>query len=1792
MSNEKKPLPIPSLHKALPPLPPRRVPQTLPSDYTVTHGPTPSSSLSTITQQTSLPPENNASVNLIVPQTTSSDYTVTEQAFFPVMQKDKIDSMDTFANEEAEKEEVEEDDDLEEEKEEKTESFDPFLGATRLPRGAITLGDELGQGAFGQVYQGKWGERPVALKKIDLIHAKKNFPHMDEAQILESLQWEVSRLSTVSHPNLVQFYGIYQEASQSYIVMEFCEGGTLQNALTQKNISWSMRWQWALEITRGLAYLHDQGVLHRDLKAENMLLDRYGRAKLADLGVAQVDALLQEKEAKVVESGLQDKKFIAPENIDNPNLSTKATDIYALGLVFWQLATGKIPRRLQTLSEPEKKAWLTGQGIREPIPDNCPEGFKALILQCWQHDPKKRGDVESLGEHLKKLTETLHQKEIPWLSACNALDERLHKKRVEGLSYIAPYLTRQRVDEPIETYWQRWETKIAENTTSASTTPSSTTTPTSLSKTGDSTTITGGNPPLDLHQTLQDFIIRPGNRTLLLLGDSGLGKTLSVCLFADQLLGAWHRHRQTPTHPAPAYLPLLLRPALKNWSHSGLQQAFAKAIDYYGLKNTTIPLLVIIDGYDECQLDIAPQNLVTALGIPAQASVKLIVTCRPHTVEELQLTNRFAFQGQLETRYFLPFNIKQILGYLQDRLSWTEATHQQYQDKLKNTPAVRTVLRNPFVLSLLVQSWETIVKQDFKQLNRWMIYEGFVAHWLTTKRALLPPSVQRALKGHAANLIESFGIFASELAFTAFKQKGIALTYEQIQQLVQSSPWLTVETALKQGAYRRFLQRQAKLTEDQKRRALLTEEDYIQIMLGRGQQFALGAPLKARALGYEFTHKSFFEYFVAKRILNLATLDQAFAVKAGLDLLNTRPIQEESEVLDFLGEGWSEEIAKILTPIFFEMMKTSRRNSQIKQSSANAATMLNHCRVSFNGKDLSHVHLPGADLSQARLDNTNLHGAQLQNVTLRQAFLRETDLTHADLTGANFGEFPSIKCNSSVDCVAYSKDGEYLAMGVGYDVEVWAITPKWQIKIATFEEHQNKVMCIAFDPNGERMVSGSVDKTLKLWAAKTGKELATLKGHTDYVNSCAFDPKGERIVSGSEDKTLKLWAAQTGKELATLKGHTGSVNSCAFDPSGELMVSGSHDHTLKLWAAQTGKELATLKGHTGSVNSCAFDATGGRIVSGSEDNTLKLWDAQTFNELATLKGHTDYVNSCAFDPKGERIVSGSRDGTLKFWAAQTGKELATLKGHTGWVMSCAFDPTGECIVSGGGYGDNTLKLWAAQTGKELATLKGHTDIVTSCAFDPKGERIVSGGDKTVRLWAAKTGKELATLEVTSCAFDPTGELMVSGSSDKPPKLWDAQTFKALAMLEEYTGFVSSCAFDPKGERIVSGSGDTTLKLWAAQTGKELATLKGHTDFVTSCAFDPKGERIVSGSRDKTLKLWDAQTFNELATLDGHTKSVRSCAFDPKGERIISGGGKTLMLWDAQTGKKLATLEEHTGYVTSCAFDPTGERIVSGSTGTTLKLWDAQTGEELATLKGHTGWVLSCAFDPTGERIVSGSGDIVGKDNTVRLWDAQTGEELVTLKGHTGWVLSCAFDPTGERIVSGSEDTSIWVWESLRTDGTKWRVVWRTMISWPLFAEGALLAGTRLSAQNKTLLLQREAIDKGPELYQTSAKSSEWFGSFWKRGAQDAIPVTIVESLKIEDQHSLACVSHDCHRFFKQQPPKPMLPSKEPTANLTQPSVLPEKFSLKKDLKKLLLPVTKKNEKKKEEQPKKEKCLMM
>jgi WD40 repeat protein len=113
--------------------------------------------------------------------------------------------------------------------------------------------------------------------------------------------------------------------------------------------------------------------------------------------------------------------------------------------------------------------------------------------------------------------------------------------------------------------------------------------------------------------------------------------------------------------------------------------------------------------------------------------------------------------------------------------------------------------------------------------------------------------------------------------------------------------------------------------------------------------------------------------------------------------------------------------------------------------------------------------------------------------------------------------------------------------------------------------HGHQVYAVAFSPDGHTVVSGSHDKTLKLWDVASGRELKTLSGHSDLITAVAFSPDGRTVVSGSHDKTLKLWDVASGRGLKTLSGHKYQVSDVAFSPDGRTVVSGSHDNTLKLW---------------------------------------------------------------------------------------------------------------------------------------------------------------------------------------------------------------------------------------------------------------------------------------------------------------------------------------------------------------------------------------------------------------------------------------------------------------------------------------------------------------------------------------------------------------------------------------------------------------------------------------------------
>ncbi|MEL7359983.1 MAG: WD40 repeat domain-containing protein, partial [Cyanobacteria bacterium J06560_6] len=261
------------------------------------------------------------------------------------------------------------------------------------------------------------------------------------------------------------------------------------------------------------------------------------------------------------------------------------------------------------------------------------------------------------------------------------------------------------------------------------------------------------------------------------------------------------------------------------------------------------------------------------------------------------------------------------------------------------------------------------------------------------------------------------------------------------------------------------------------------------------------------------------------------------------------------------------------------------------------------------------------------------------------------------------------------------------------------------------EGHSSPVNSVAFSPEGDRIVSGSYDSTLRLWDLKGNAIGKPFEGHSGSVSSVAFSPKGDRIVSGSDDGTLLLWDLEGNTIGFAFEGHNGQILSVAFSPKGDRIVSGSYDNTLRLWDLEGNAIGSAFKGHNGRVLSVAFSPEGDRIVSGSYDNTLQLWDLEGNTVGATFEGHRGPVWSVGFSLQGDRIVSGSDDRTLRLWDLEGNAVGAAFEGHSNRVLSVAFSPEGDRIVSGS-Y-DNTLRLWDLEGNAVGAALEGHENSVLS-----------------------------------------------------------------------------------------------------------------------------------------------------------------------------------------------------------------------------------------------------------------------------------------------------------------------------------------------------------------------------------------------------------------------------------------------------------------------------------------------
>ncbi|KAG2118685.1 WD40-repeat-containing domain protein [Suillus discolor] len=292
--------------------------------------------------------------------------------------------------------------------------------------------------------------------------------------------------------------------------------------------------------------------------------------------------------------------------------------------------------------------------------------------------------------------------------------------------------------------------------------------------------------------------------------------------------------------------------------------------------------------------------------------------------------------------------------------------------------------------------------------------------------------------------------------------------------------------------------------------------------------------------------------------------------------------------------------------------------------------------------------------------------------------------------------------------------------------------------IETVRVHTSSVEALAFFKDGRRIVTASMDKTLRIWDVEKRAFIGwPFKGHRDIVMSVTVSPDDRRIASSGEDNTIIIWDVESKQMVfKPLVGHTRRVSSVCFSPDGERLASGSWDDRVIIRDAETGAVLSTLEGHAGSHVLCvAFSPDGLKLACGGSRGNIWVWCTDNAELLFKIDAHGDWVNSVVWSPDGQQLVSASDDKTIKFWDSSNGFQIGLpCTGHTGIIYSLAISSDDSFIATASH--DTTVRLWSTKSHLQIGQALKHTTYVDCVTISPSGELLASGDcDGNIWLWS-------------------------------------------------------------------------------------------------------------------------------------------------------------------------------------------------------------------------------------------------------------------------------------------------------------------------------------------------------------------------------------------------------------------------------------------------------------------------
>ena len=396
----------------------------------------------------------------------------------------------------------------------------------------------------------------------------------------------------------------------------------------------------------------------------------------------------------------------------------------------------------------------------------------------------------------------------------------------------------------------------------------------------------------------------------------------------------------------------------------------------------------------------------------------------------------------------------------------------------------------------------------------------------------------------------------------------------------------------------------------------------------------------------------------------------------------------------------------------------------------------------------------------------------------------------------------------------------------------------------------------------------------------TGSQTAVLSGHTYNAAALTFSPDGTSLVSGSKDKTIKLWDVQTGGVVKTFHGHTGYVDSVSVSADCAMIASGSQDMTIRLWIIQTAECHRIIEQQDWRIHVKFSPSNSQQLISVS-GNKIQQWDINGHQTSSIHNG-----SHATFCLDGTQFVS-CQGKTVVVQNSHSGVLVAKNCVANGRTRYCCFSPNGRLIAFAA---NSTAYIWDI-TGSDLHPIKsfvGHTSNITSLAFASSSTLISSSHDKSVKFWqisalstdTVMTNPEstpFAPAPINSVTLQATDSIAISTDADGVVKTWDISTGLCKASFQTpFKNHSGSCVRLIAGRLISAWYVDTDdvmegvpsgTHIWDVENGKHLrnvGTSRSHDNLGIKISED--GSKIFSLSSSR-IWSWSVQTGMLLGEAD-------------------------------------------------------------------------------------------------------------------------------------------------------------------------------------------------------------------------------------------------------------------------------------------------------------------------------------